>query len=183
MTCIAGIARDNIVYMAADSRAMDERGEIMHLVHPKITRFRVGQETLLIGFCGVPRLQQVIELIDMSDYELDGRSDYLDICEIVEAFRDELVGAGLAGIVDGMNGAFLIGYHGKLFHIDGDFSVCENTGDYDAVGSGAPFALGNMFAWSISDGDALHAVMEAIQAAAKHSATVGGDIVTEVLES
>jgi len=48
-------------------------------------------------------------------------------------------------------GSFLVGYRGRLFHIESDFQVSEVLDSYDATGCGMEYALGSLHTTAESD--------------------------------
>jgi hypothetical protein len=59
---------------------------------------------------------------------------------LVHSFDHEAEQSEAAG-----DGAFMIGYHGRLFTVDWDLHFGEVADGHDAIGSGGPYALGSLY--------------------------------------
>lgn len=71
---------------------------------------------------------------------------------------------------DGVNGGLLIAYQSRLFVVDGRFDILEAAAPFHAVGSGAPAALGALYA--TQGRDPFDRVMCALDAAEAINTTV-----------
>jgi len=140
MTCILGLIRQGHVYLGADSLKIDGWHRI-RTPRPKI--FRKG--SLLIGSENSQRVSDIIE------YNLDLPADggmapdeYLGSA-FIPALRACLAEHG--GLKDGqMEAVLMIGYRGGLFVIGEDFTLSEIATSYEAIGAGAKYAMGYMYA-------------------------------------
>lgn len=154
MTCVAGIALGNNVYMAADSASTDGTGD-QTLNMEKLFRRRISsKEDMLIGCHGSVRSCQAVRYgLDIPTPPKRGREGELEayfVGEFSEALRVTLGEAGCLSS-DDMGGdmacgGFLIGFRGRLFNVMPDFAVIEDARGYDAIGSGHAYAKGAMCA-------------------------------------
>jgi hypothetical protein len=69
-------------------------------------------------------------------------------------------------------GTFLVGYDGRLFGIDADFQVWEQTCGYDAVGCGWAIALGSLY--STNNLPPKERVIQALKASEQFNSGVRG---------
>jgi ATP-dependent protease HslVU (ClpYQ) peptidase subunit len=94
----------------------------------------------------------------------------------IDAVRNVLKGAGWALVHEGQEsgGTFLVGIHGRLFEVNGDYQVGENLDGYAAVGCGDDVALGALYATADADMAAEDRVVTALRAAERFSAGVRG---------
>ena len=142
MTCIVGMEEGGKVYMGGDSAAVNQETlDEFIITEPKI--FKVG--SLLFGCTTSFRMIQLLkyELVLAEHPEGMDDMEYLVRAvgkEIRLLFQDE----GFSTIKDNeeRGGEFLIGYRGKLYTMNYDFSIQHYAHGFHAVGCGAPFALG-----------------------------------------
>ncbi len=150
MTCVAAIAQNGTVYMAADSAASEEKsGWIISRKDPKV--FKVGQYG--VAFIDSFRMGQILQYKwnppkytpTKTNSGLDKfmRTKFID--SVKDAFREQGFGNQVAGQED-EGGIFLVGVEGKIFTVDEDFHVAEANFNYMAEGSGGAFALGALYA-------------------------------------
>jgi ATP-dependent protease HslVU (ClpYQ) peptidase subunit len=143
MTLIIGLKHKGEVYLAGDRAAVDGWTNRLS-AEPKI--FRVGE--FLIGTCGSRRMAQLIQhhltLIPQgADQPI---TDYL-VTEFAYSVRQLLTTQGIVTKSDTgedrfSEGGLLFGYRGGLYRLSSNFQVDAFKADFDAIGSGAPFALG-----------------------------------------
>ena len=149
MTCIAAIAQNGIVYMAADSAASDEKtGWIMTRKDPKV--FKVGQ--FGIAFTDSFRMGQILQYSwtppkytptkTNSGLTKFMQTKFVD--SVKDAFRAHGYGSVSVPGAEDEGGIFLIGIEGRIFVMEDDFHIAENTVNYMAEGSGAFFAMGSL---------------------------------------
>ena len=143
MTCIIGLVSDGKVYMGGDSAGAS--GWLVRAVRsPKV--FEVGP--FIIGYTTSFRMGEILQY-HLSVQPQNGESDHeYMVCQFVEAVRATLKEHGFAKVENNVEegGTFLVGYHGHLYSVDGDFQMTEHTDGYDACGCGQGFALGAMMA-------------------------------------
>jgi hypothetical protein len=133
------------------------------------TSFRMGQ--LLQYRLTIPRHPK-----GMSDYE------YL-VTEVIEAVRRCFRDGGFSEKQSEQEkgGDFLLGYHGRLYHISSDFQVGLREENYDAIGCGSEVALGALYATSKTDLSSVERIGLALEAAAHLNMGVRGPFHTMVL--
>jgi ATP-dependent protease HslVU (ClpYQ) peptidase subunit len=146
MTCIVGLVHRGTVYVGGDSASVQGwTSRITRL--PKV--FRKGP--FLIGYTTSFRMGQLLQY----GLELRAQRDEEDVMkymvtEVAERVRALLKERGVAKVEANAEsgGQFLIGYRSRLFSVQQDFQVNEMDDGYDAVGSGAEYALGAIRAMS-----------------------------------
>ena len=145
MTCIVGLVENGTVYLGGDSAGVNGSLHLTVRADPKV--FRNGP--CLIGYTSSFRMGQLLR------YKLEPplcapATDPLEYLatSFVDAVRGTLKAGGMASKENDVEqgGAFLVGYRGRLFTIHEDYQVGESTVPYAAVGCGAPYALGALFA-------------------------------------
>lgn len=154
MTCICGMALDGAVWIGGDSAAVGN--PIMRPVaHPPkvfVKKGVGGAPSILVGYHGSFRLGQLMRhsitmpgRIAAPSAKTASVVDYMHL--VSEAARACFKEGGFSSAENGVeevDGACLIGIAGRLFYLDPDFHFEESAYGYDAIGSGAPFALGAM---------------------------------------
>lgn len=174
MTCVVGLAHEGRVYIGADSQATDGRLQSIARKDPKVFQ----RDGLVFGFTSSYRMGQILR------YRLDVPRRYTDE-SIEEYMHTRFIDAARRALKDGgyctvsnnveTGGAFLLGIEGRLFHIEADFQIGEPELPFDACGCGDMIALGAMTVLPPSLGPE-ERIRCAIQAAATHSAGVGGEV-------
>lgn len=143
MTCAVGIVRSGRVWIGADSAATSD--DLIATRAPKV--FRAGP--LLVGFAGSYRSAQVLEHGLEVPSQADGQSDLAWLSTtFLDALRQAQRRAGAIrrdAEVDGSATAYLIGYRGALYELDGEYAIGV-VGEYAAIGSGGAVALGSLHA-------------------------------------
>jgi len=139
MTCIIGCVDKNYIYMAGDScgsnghyysiRKDEKVFKKQDMLFGYTTSFRMGH--LLHWKFKVPKHQ--------ADMSTDEYMNTVFIDEIIKCFTDN-------GYVEKTNevkkgGQFLVGYKGRIFNIDSDFQVGEESESVSACGCGSISAL------------------------------------------
>lgn len=168
MTCIAAIKHQGSIYMAGDSAGVAG----LDICIRKDEKVFVKGD-FVIGFTSSFRMGQLLR------YDLTPplhAPDLSPMAYMVSAFipalRTCFKNGGFATTKEGVEsgGCFLVGYKGRLFQIDSDFQVGESIEQFDAVGCGAPYALGAFHA--SGEKDALTRLKMALSIAEKCSAGV-----------
>lgn len=148
MTCIIGLEHEGNVYIGADSAAV-EGWTVRQIGLHKV--FRRGD--FLIGYTTSFRMGQILQhhLAARAQKASEEDGAYM-VCAFVEAVRECLREKAYTTVKDSREkgGCFLAGYSGKLYRVDGSFQVGHFRDGFDAVGSGAEFALGAMEALGCS---------------------------------
>ena len=142
MTCIVGIAKDDTVYMGADSAASDGSSMRVTLL-PKI--IEVGP--FLIGYTWSFRMGQILQHHLAVPKQKDGVSDESYMVKFfVESVRECLDKYGVVKTDNGVesSGEFLVGYHGIIYDFESDFQINHFAENYAACGSGCGYALGSL---------------------------------------
>lgn len=144
MTCVVGLVDKGTVYIGVDSAAVQGWTRRQSRV-AKV--FRRGP--FLIGYTTSFRMGQLLQHhLDVSAQE-PGQDDvaYL-VTHFIEKARALFKDKGFTKVEANTEkgGQFLVGYRGRLYTVESDFQVGEHEEGYDAIGSGADFALGAMAA-------------------------------------
>lgn len=163
MTCIVGLEHNSEVYIGADSLGVI-KDTLEKSVRSDVKVFVNGN--FIIGCTTSFRMIQLLQYKFVPPEQPNGIDDMrFMVVNVIDAikrcFKDN----------DYTNGQFLIGHKGKLYTIESDFQVSKGTLPYAAVGCGARFSLGAMFANSKLKPEAR--VTNALEAAAEFSAGVG----------
>ena len=168
MTCIAAIAHEGRVYMAADSAGVAGLDLVVRK-DPKI--YRVGE--FMFGFTSSFRMGQLLGYkFSPPQHHSEWATETYMATAFVDALRETLKAGGYARTNNGEEAAgdFLVGYRGRLFRICCDYQVAENMESFDAVGCGAHLAIGAMHA--TADQKPLARLNKALEAAEAFSAGV-----------
>lgn len=142
MTCVVGLVQRGKVYMGVDSAAVQgwtRRASKVSKV------FRRGP--FLIGYTTSFRMGQLLEHHLVVKPQAEGQSDMsFMVTQFIEAVRVLLKEKGFTKVEANTEkgGQFLVGYKQQLYSVDSDFQVGHQAEFFDAVGSGAEFALGAM---------------------------------------
>lgn len=142
MTCVVGLVQQGRVYMGVDSAAVQgwtRRASRVSKV------FRRGP--FLIGYTTSFRMGQLLEHHLVVKPQAEGQSDMaFMVTQFIEAVRVLLKEKGFTKVESNTEkgGQFLVGYKKQLYSVDSDFQVGHQSEPFDAVGSGAEFALGAM---------------------------------------
>ena len=140
MTCVVGVVQKGRVYIGVDSAAVQgwtRRASQVSKV------FRRGP--FLIGYTTSFRMGQLLEHHLNVPAQTDKVSDMtFMVTQFIEAVRVLLKEKGFTKIESNTEkgGQFLVGYRGQLYTIESDFQVGHQVEQFDAIGSGAEFALG-----------------------------------------
>ena len=140
MTCVVGLVQKGRVYMGVDSAAVQgwtRRASQVSKV------FRRGP--FLMGYTTSFRMGQLLEHHLNVAAQTDKQTDMgFMVTTFIEAVRVLLKEKGFTKIESNTEkgGQFLVGYRKHLYTIESDFQVGHLIEEYDAIGSGADFALG-----------------------------------------
>ena len=158
MTCIVGMLKDGVVYMAGDHIATDGYSRELQ-VRSKV--FCNGP--FVIGYTSSFRMGQLLEHVweppkkpkeckDIATYmvkhvvpsliKLFDENKFMTTISESDNDSKKSVNGQACG------GEFLIGYKDRLFKIESDFSVLECVEGYDAIGAGEEYAKGAFAALS-----------------------------------
>jgi ATP-dependent protease HslVU (ClpYQ) peptidase subunit len=144
MTCIVGLVQKKNVYIGGDSASVAGwTSRVTRL--PKV--FRRGP--FLIGYTTSFRMGQLLQHALVVPTQGDEKDDMrFMVTKFVECVRLLLKerGAAKAEANTESGGQFLVGYRGRMYSVQQDFQVNEMNDGFDAVGSGAEYALGALAA-------------------------------------
>ncbi len=144
MTCVVGLVDKKTVYIGADSASVSGwTSRVTRL--PKV--FRRGP--FLIGYTTSFRMGQLLEhALDVPAQGTEPNDRRFMVTVFAETVRALLKERGVAKIEANTEsgGQFLVGYRGHLYSVQSDFQVNEMSDGFDAVGSGAEYALGALAA-------------------------------------
>lgn len=168
MTCIVGLVDCGAVWIGGDSAGVDG-WDLLVLADEKV--FARGE--FLIGFTTSFRMGQLLKHRLKVPKRRSGQDerDFMATA-FVDAVRKCLKGGGWAeeDKKRETGGCFLVGYNGRLFQVNGDYSVLETADGLNAVGCGGQLALGALHA---TRGKPAHRRLEfALEAAERWNAGV-----------
>lgn len=168
MTCIVGLVDAGSVYIGGDSAGVSGY-DLTVRADSKV--FQNG--SFLMGFTTSFRMGQLLRYAfrpPLQEPDLDVLA-YLATA-FVDGVRECLKAGGYALRKDEheSGGTFLIGYRGGLYTIDSDYQVAQSVDNWMAVGCGAAYALGALFAMQAEA--PRQRILKALQAAERHSAGV-----------
>lgn len=142
MTCIVGIVENGKVFIGGDSAGV-ESSRFSLVVRNDRKVFRNGD--FVMGFTSSFRMGQLLAFGFNPPKPRTGADvmAYM-VTDFIDAARQRMKEGGYAKVQNGeeTGGAFLVGYAGRLFHIESDFQVGESTHGFDACGCGDMLALG-----------------------------------------
>lgn len=144
MTCIVGLVDKDNVYIGGDSAGVAG----LHLtIRADEKVFQNGP--FIMGFTSSFRMGQLLRYKFVAPKQTTNQTDmeYM-VTDFVDSVRKTFAENGygtMADKSDNEGGVFLVGYNGKLYHIDSDFQVGIPINQYDAVGCGAETAKGSLF--------------------------------------
>ena len=144
MTCIVGIAKGGKVFMGGDSAAVG--GWDLTI---RSDRKVFVNDGYLMGFTTSFRMGQLLQYALKPPHPAP-KTDLMlfMVTEFADAVRHCLKAGGFATKQSDAEegGHFLVGYRGRLFHIQGDYQIAESAHGFDAVGCGNNAALGALHA-------------------------------------
>ena len=177
MTCIVGLVDSNKVYIGGDSAGV---AGLDMTVRADQKVFRNGP--MLFGFTSSFRMGQLLRYaFEVPDHDPRTDVDKYMVTTFIDAVRGCLKSGGYARKINEEEsaGVFLVGYQGQLYRVDSDYQVGEAVDAFDAVGCGANFALGVLYA---TQGQlSRERIQKALEAAGHFSAGVRGPFVVEEL--
>lgn len=142
MTCVVGLVHKGSVHIGVDSAAVQGWTRRTSKL-PKV--FRRGP--FLIGYTTSFRMGQLLEHHLTVPEQEAGQDDLaFMVTQFIERVRALLKEKGFTRVESNTEkgGQFLVGYRGHLYTVESDFQVGKQAEGYDAIGSGAEFALGAM---------------------------------------
>lgn len=172
MTCIVGMVTPDSIVIGGDSLGV---AGLDATLRKDVKVFQVGE--FLIGFTSSFRMGQLLRFNLSVPLQHPGTDDYgYMVTVFIESVRTCLKNGGFAQRQneEESGGSFLVGYNGRLYHIDGDYQVGEGILPYEAIGCGEGFAKGAMAILMESDLPPMAKVDKALRVAERHSVGVRG---------
>ncbi|MEU1307866.1 hypothetical protein ABZ419_03065 [Streptomyces cinnamoneus] len=165
---IVGLVEEDRVHIGGDSAGISGC-RLTVRKDPKV--FRNGPYAL--GFCGSFRMGQLLHHAFKAPNP-KGDLDAFMTTRFVNKLRTCLKEAGWARKESEQEkgGTFLVGVHGRLFIVYGDYQVAEPADGYAAVGCGNEFALGALHATATVNLAPRERLTVALAAASHHSTDV-----------
>ncbi len=142
MTCVVGLVDKGTVYIGVDAAAVQGWTRRASRV-PKV--FRRGP--FLIGYTTSFRMGQLLEHhLTVPEQAHDQDDMAFMVAVFIERVRTLLKEKGFSKVEQNTEkgGQFLVGYRGRLYTVESDFQVGEQSDGYDVIGGGGDFALGAM---------------------------------------
>lgn len=168
MTCIVGIQKGSEVWIGGDSAGT--AGNMHQRVRKDKKVFVRGE--FIIGFCGSFRMGDLMKHTLVLPETREGVDDTAfmvnDFVDAVrKCFAEEAAKSGDEKLVP----AFLVGFRGKLYNVQGDYQVGQPEDGFDATGCGADIAMGAMHA-SKSVRSPKKRILQALEASERNNAAV-----------
>lgn len=170
LTCIAGLVANGKVYIGGDSAGVTGWSLTVR-ADQKV--FRNGP--FLIGFTTSFRMGQLLRYSFSPPVRVFGQDLYAYmVTDFINGVRECLKGGGFAERDKDVEkgGNFLVGYAGRLFAIESDYQVGEESSGLSACGTGSDTALGALYATATLP--PLDRIRIALEAAERFSAGVRG---------
>jgi ATP-dependent protease HslVU (ClpYQ) peptidase subunit len=167
MTCIVGVERNGVVWMGGDSAGTSSNMNQRIRGDKKV--FIKGE--FIFGFCGSFRMGQLLQYNLKLPVQASTQKDFeFLVNDFVKAVK-VCVSEGKEE-TPGFEGAFLFGYRGKLYGVQGDYQVSKPELEFDATGSGADIAVGAMHASMKGWSSPKKRLTQALEASALNNAAV-----------
>ena len=184
MTCIVGVKTPQGVYIGGDSASTSDSGLQTILASSKV--FFLGEEgnRMLLGCTTSCRMMQLLRYeLHLPPYEKSMEVEEYLVTVFINEVRDCLKSGGFAKKEDEKEegGNFLVAFQGRLFEVQDDYQVSEPVNGYEAVGSGAKFALGALYVTPHLPPE--QRIEQALQAATYHNAYVKPPFLIKCLSS
>lgn len=194
MTCIIGLKSNGKIYMGCDSAAASG-WDMRKTTLPKV----FIRDGFIIGYTGSFRMGQILQYnLTIPKYTPDIlplEGDYPTpleymVSKFIPEVRMALKENGFTAIKDNQEsgGDFLVGFQGQLFKVASDFQVNQFRDDFDAIGCGAPYALGaiqgTLYAsgYSVADANSEKIIQHALAVAGYFSNGVAAPYFVHILE-
>lgn len=172
MTCIVALKNNGVVYMGADNAGVDE-----DFIERRTDLKLCVVDKFLIGFTSSFRMGQLLAytFTPPSPPE-DGDLFAYMVRDFVPAVMNCFQRGGFLDRTEGTDrgGQFLVAIRDRLFAIYENFQVGEPASGYYSLGSGAPTALGALYA---NEDEPYPRLYTALAAAAEFTASVRGPFV------
>lgn len=174
MSCVIGLLQNGKLYIGSDGIATTDDGEKRPIIATKV----FTNKGYLMGYTGSIRTGQLVGPKHFNPPS--------NVYELPDLIRQHILEKGSL-IINGetqqhMHSCnFLIGYQGRLFEILIDFQLNEIMGNFTAIGSGATYAMGSLFAtkkWTSPE----NRILNALEAASEYDRSCGRPFMIEVME-
>jgi ATP-dependent protease HslVU (ClpYQ) peptidase subunit len=178
MTCIAGIADGERVWMGGDSAVTFDDG-LQIACDSKL--WRAGK--FLLGGAGAPSFVGAVRYEMMTPKRRGDDPARFVGRDLVAAMREALAACGFTRSGDDGcygDGEMLVGYRGALYHVGSDLGIHAIPCGYAAIGSATAVALGALHA--LRDRPPVERLRAALEAAEAHSAKVRAPFTFEELK-
>jgi hypothetical protein len=140
MTCIVGLVQNGRVFIGGDSAGLYD----WDLVVRSDKKVCVN-DGFAMGFTSSFRMGQLLAYA-LKPPQLKPGADIMRfmVTEFIDSVRECLKNGGWARRDNDVEngGHFLVGYKGRLFHVNNDYQVGESACGFHAVGCGATAAIG-----------------------------------------
>lgn len=172
MTAVVGLIEKKKIYIGADSAGTDSRFAQTILADAKV--FLNGP--MLFGFAGSLRMGQLLHyslVVPKQDPDMD--TSRFMATQFIDSVRKALIDGGhsfKAHNTESQGGECMIGYNGRLFHLQEDLALIESAGPFDAIGSGGDVVLGALHILYKSKAKPEAKIGRALEAAAAFNAAV-----------
>ncbi|WP_368900757.1 hypothetical protein [Oceanobacillus oncorhynchi] len=162
LTCIVGIAESGRVFMGGDSAGVDGSD---NMTIRKDSKVFILDDRFIIGFTSSFRMGQVLQYKLKVPIQKENQCDFeFMVTDFIDSVKESFKENGCE------EGVFLVGYKGTLYTIYGDFQVEMTTDQVHAVGCGATYALGSLYA--SGGGNPNLRILTALRAAEHYSSGV-----------
>jgi len=175
MTCIVGLEQDGIIYVGADSAGVDEYTlSICSRADEKV--FLSDDGSYIVGFSGSFRIGQLIRYaMSPPSQKVDQDDMSYIVTDFIDALRTMQKDKGSMkkeNELEEHSSSFILGFNGKLYVIESDFSVGRPLENYASVGCGSSIAMGAMYATQHAPYSPEDRIKCALSAAAAYNAGV-----------
>lgn len=141
MTCIVAITDGTKVYMGGDSAAAEVESQFVSArVEPKV--FIRGE--FIIGYAGSFRFGKLVEHIFEFPDPAKNIEHFMNT-EFINSLRECAEENKVDVSEDKDAGELLIGIRGEIYEFNSDWHVGKDINNFNAIGSGASYALGSLF--------------------------------------
>ncbi len=172
MTAIVGIEAAGEVWIGGDAAAIDESYDSEARRDPKV--FINGP--CLMGYTTSFRMGQLLEHVLKVPAHPSGVDDMAWLVgDFMDSVRKCFAEGGFLvtkSETSDTGGQFLLGYRGHLYAVHSDFQVGRSRAGYAAVGCGAPYALGALYASRGYGFTSEGRLRISLEAAARHNAAI-----------
>lgn len=144
MTCIAGLVHNGVVYMGADSIAIDHHSTFETANTDKV----FIRDDFIYAIAGAWRIRDILQYSftppeHNPDHSTDKYMKSTYVQALVKCFEDNKFLTIKDGVMELSDAALLIGYRGELFMLNSDMAMlrCQDWGAAEGSGYQAAFAV------------------------------------------